>query len=213
MWRQAERGDLICGVLLRKSIANLCIDFLLPVQNEAAMPKILLTGNILRWNRQTTCEQLNSCCNAAREHHGEVKSSTALKMVMSKATNNMSNSLWKVLLRHHSFTFPRAVSKAPVIYQRDLCGPAAAQKLGTVEAPLLSQGMSSSTWEYMWAESAHTWAMGNRVSSGEHEMSSSAPWWRLNCLEHAENQKDWKRLGFFWPSSQLCYFQVWWKGR
>lgn len=27
MWRQTERGDLICGVLLRKSIANLCIDF------------------------------------------------------------------------------------------------------------------------------------------------------------------------------------------
>lgn len=68
MWGQTERGDLICGVLLRKSIANLCIDFLLPVQNEAAVPKILLTGNVLQWDRQTTHEQLNSS-SAAREHH------------------------------------------------------------------------------------------------------------------------------------------------
>lgn len=92
MWRQTERGDLICGVLLRKSIANLCIDFLLPVQNEAAVPKILLTGNVLRWDRQTTCEQLSSF-SSAREHHGEVKSSTALKMRRSKPVNNRRNSL------------------------------------------------------------------------------------------------------------------------
>ena len=80
MRRQTERGELICGVLLRKSIANLRIDFLLPAQNEAAVPKILLTGNVLRWDRRTTCKQLNSC-SAAREHHREVKSSSTLKII------------------------------------------------------------------------------------------------------------------------------------
>lgn len=32
-------------------------------------------------------------------------------------------------------------------------------------------------------------------------------------LEHAENQKVWNGLGFFWPASQVCCFQVWWRGR
>lgn len=90
MRRQTQRGDLICGVLLKKSIADLRINFLLLAQNEAAVPKILLTGNVLQWDRQTTCKQLNSC-SAAREHRGEVKSSTTLKMGRSKPVNNMTN--------------------------------------------------------------------------------------------------------------------------
>ena len=92
MRRQTASGDLICGVRLRKSIANLCIDFLLPAQSEAAVPKILLAGNVLQWDRQTASKQLNSR-SAGREHHGEVKSSTALKMGRSKPVNNMRNSL------------------------------------------------------------------------------------------------------------------------
>lgn len=80
------------GYFLENRLLNLCIDFLLPVQNEAAVPKILLTGNVLRWDRQTTRKQLNSC-SAAREQHGEVKSSIALKMGRSKPVNNMRNSL------------------------------------------------------------------------------------------------------------------------
>lgn len=104
MRRQTQRGDLICGVLLKKSIADLCIDFLLPAQNEAAVPKILLTGNVLQWDRQTTCEQLNSC-SAAREHNREVKSSTTLKVGRSKPVNNMTNWLQKLFLSHHSSAF------------------------------------------------------------------------------------------------------------
>lgn len=92
MWRQTERGGLICGILLRKSIANLCIDFLLLAQNEAAVPKVLFTGNVLQWDRQTTCDQLSSC-SAAREHHREVKSSAALIMGRFKPINNMKKSL------------------------------------------------------------------------------------------------------------------------
>lgn len=112
MWRQTERGDLICGVLLRKSIANLCIDFLLLAQNEAAVPKILFTGNVLRWDRQTSCDQLNSC-SAAREHHREVKSSAALIMERFKPVNNMKKSLQKLHQNITSLFSGWAVSEVP----------------------------------------------------------------------------------------------------
>lgn len=112
MWRQTERGDLICGVLLRKSIANLCIDFLLLAENEAAVPKIHFTGNVLQWDRQTTCDQLKSC-SAAREHHRKVKSSAALIMERFKPVNKMKKSLQKLYQNITSLFSGWAASEVP----------------------------------------------------------------------------------------------------
>lgn len=53
------------------------------------------------------------------------------------------------------------------------------------------------------------------IVSGEHEMNSSAPQWRLwelswNVLKYRRIKTGW---GFFCPTNQLFFFQVWWKGR
>lgn len=219
MWRQTERGDLICGVLLRKSIANLCIDFLLLAQNEAAVPKILFTGNVLQWDRQTTCDQLNSC-STAREHHREVKSSAALRMGMFKPVNNVKKSLQKLYQNIMSLFASWAVSEGPLICLSDLFGPAATQKPGPVEVPSLclpSCGMCCIEW---WSCSAviadELWERGYYIRWACDQFLSPMMEIR-NCAGTCWKTEGLKQLGvflpFFWPASQLYCFQVWWKGR
>lgn len=220
MRRQTQRGDLICGVLLKKSIADLCIDFLLPAQNEAAVPKILLTGNVLQWDRQTTCEQLNSC-SAAREHNREVKSSTTLKVGRSKPVNNMTNWLQKLFLSHHSSAFRLgSLWSFPDLREGPVWPWSSPETRHHRSSPSLSgyvfchvggAAQSSGQAQQCWQMSCR----GEGTLSGGREMSASAPWWTLwelswNMLKTRRIETGW---GFFWPASLLCCFQVWWKGR
>lgn len=124
MWRQTDRRDRICGVLLSKATADQCIDFLPPAQNEAALPEILLAGNVGWWDRTGRVSS-----SIATEHHSGFTFSAA--SVGRSKPLNMSNSLQKFFLLHQekvkALLSSQAASEAPRPTWA-LSGCAAAQK-------------------------------------------------------------------------------------
>lgn len=164
MWRQADRWDLICGVLFSKLIVKVCADFLLPAQNEAAMPKILLTGNVLQWDRNT--DRVNS--SIASLLLGSTTASLNFLLLLWVGPN-----LWtpraelftlKIIPdtsgKGESFTFIPGSSEASLTCLTVTTIPAAAQKLST-EVPFLPKVCLS--WGMLHSDAQ---AMGNKAPQG-----------------------------------------------